>query len=156
MIRGACVAGVAALLASCAPADPCATAQARRAARYSLPYAGNWVVAHGDTLTLPQMGDRFTLTHIMLDTVRGRFNRDCVFRGTLVFAVPTETLAVSWFGQPEQAFILGWPAELGPFAGVALAWYGSDSLKGSVLFDERLGVQVRPGVTAQFYAGRAR
>ena len=65
-----------------------------------------------------------------------------------------ETLAVTWFGQPEQAIVNGWPADLGPFAGLSLAWWGRDSLRGSVLFDARLGVQVRPGVTAQFVAGR--
>lgn len=145
---------VAVLFAACRPADPCQSTQAKRTARYSLPYAGSWVVAHGDTLTLPQMGDRFKLADVVLDTGRTMFGRECVFRGTLVFTVPAETLAVAWFGQPEQALVLGWPAELGPFAGLGLTWYGRDSLKGSVLFDERMGVQVRPGVTAQFYVGR--
>jgi len=73
----------------------------------------------------------------------------------MTFSVPrAETLAVTWFGQPEQAIVNGWPADLGPFAGLSLVWWGPDSLRGSVLFDSRLGVQVRPGVTAQFVAGR--
>jgi len=33
-------------------------------------YAGHWVVARGDTVTLPEMGDRFKLTDVILDTVR--------------------------------------------------------------------------------------
>ena len=99
--------GAVALVAACGPADPCASFQAKRSARYSLPYAGHWVVAHGDTMTLPQMGDRFRLTDVVLDTARTMFGRDCIFRGTLVFTVPRESLAVRWFGQPEQAFILG-------------------------------------------------
>lgn len=152
MRRLAC--GVVALAAACGPADPCRSPQARRSARYSLPYAGHWVVAHGDTMTLPQLGDRFRLTDVVLDTTRTIYGRDCLFRGTLVFTVPRESLAVMWFGQPEQAIVLGWPAELGPFAGLGLTWFARDSLKGSILFDERMGVQVRPGVTAQVYAGR--
>lgn len=144
------------VVAACAPGDPCTSVQGRRAAKFSLPYAGHWVVAHGDTLTLPQMGDRFTLTDVVLDTTRTLVGRECIFRGTLVFAIPAETLRVAWFGQPEQALVLGWPAELGPFAGVGLAFFGRDSLRGSVLFDEKMGIQVRPGVTAQFVAGRKR
>jgi len=73
-----------------------------------------------------------------------------------VFQVPrAETLAVTWLGAPEQALIYGWPAELGPFGGIGAVRVG-DSLAGAILFDERLGVQVRPGVTARFIAGRAR
>ncbi len=113
-------------------------------------------MARGDTLTLPQLGDRFKLSDIVLDTATVVVGRTCLFRGSLVFAVPrAETLAVSWFGQPEQAIISGWPADLGPFAGIGATWWGHDSLKGAILFDERLGVRVKPGVTAQFVAGRA-
>ena len=124
--------------------------------RYAARYIGHWVVAHGDTLTLPQMGDRFKLTNVVLDTARVAVGRDCHFRGTLVFQVPrAETLAVTWLGAPEQALIYGRPAELGPFGGIGAVRVG-DSLAGAILFDERLGVQVRPGVTARFIAGRAR
>jgi hypothetical protein len=124
--------------------------------RYGARYVGRWVVAHGDTLTLPQMGDRFRLTDVVLDSTRIAVGRVCHFRGTLVFQVPrAETLAVTWLGQPEQALIFGWPAELGPFAGIGAVRVG-DSLAGAILFDERLGVRVRPGVTAQFWAGRGR
>src|SRR5207249_10929036 len=80
----------------------------------------------------------------------------CRFKGALVFAVPrAETLAVTWYGSPEQALIYGWPVDLGPFAGVGASRVG-DSLVGAILFDSQLGVQVRPGVTARFVAGRAR
>ncbi|MGH7530206.1 MAG: hypothetical protein ACREMN_07465 [Gemmatimonadales bacterium] len=144
--------------AACGPSDPCSGYQFRRLERYSLPYAGHWVVARGDTLTFPDapaMSDRFRLAAVVLDTATVVTGRDCVFRGRLVFARPrAETLAATWFGQPEQALVTGWPADLGPFAGLSLAWAGTDSLRGSVLFDARLGVQVRPGVTAQFTAGR--
>jgi hypothetical protein len=146
---------VATSLAACGPSNPCSGYQFNRLKRYSLPYAGRWVVAHGDTLTLPEgMGDRFKLSAIVLDTTTVVVDRNCVFRGTIVFAVPrAETLAVSWFGQPEQVIIHGWPADLGPFAGIGASWWG-DSLRGAILFDERLGVRMKPGVTAQFVAGR--
>ena len=143
---------------ACGPADPCSGYQFKRLERFSRPYAGDWVVAHGDTLTFPdspQMSDRFRLQAVVLDTATVVAGRDCVLRGRIVFLEPrAETLAVTWYGQPEQAIVNGWPADLGPFAGLSLAWWGRDSLRGSVLFDSRLGVQVRPGVTAQFVAGR--
>ena len=146
------------LVAACGPADPCSGYQFKRLDRFSRPYTGQWVVASGDTLTFPdapEMSDRFRLASLALDTLTVVVGRDCLLRGRIVFAKPrAETLAVTWFGQPEQAIVNGWPAELGPFAGLSLAWWGQDSLKGSVLFDSRLGVQVRPGVTAQFVAGR--
>jgi hypothetical protein len=44
--------------------------------------------------------------------------------------------------------------DLGPFAGVSLAWSGKDSLSGTILIDAKLGVQARPGMTARFVAGR--
>ena len=152
------LAAAALALAACGPADPCSGYQFLRLERFSRPYAGHWVVARGDTLTFPDappMGDRFRITDVVLDTATLVAGKECLLRGQLVFRAPkAETLAVRWFGQPEQAIVDGWPADLGPFAGVSLAWWGRDSLRGSVLFDARLGVQVRPGVTAQFVAGR--
>src|SRR2546427_7666962 len=81
-------------------------------ARYAQRYVGRWKVAHGDTLTLPQLGDRFKLSDVLLDTTRLVVGRTCRFRGTLVFTVPRDTLAVTWIGFPEQALIYGWPAQL--------------------------------------------
>jgi hypothetical protein len=142
------------------PSNPCSGYQFDRLRRYSLPYAGHWVVARGDSLTFPDapaMSDRFRLGDIVLDSATVVIGRDCLFRGQIVFRGPRpETLAVSWFGQPEQAIVSGWPADLGPFAGVSLAWAGRDSLSGSILLDAKLGVQARPGMTARFVAGRAK
>jgi len=144
---------------ACGPSDPCSGHQFDRLRRYSVPYAGRWVVARGDTLTFPgapQMSDRFRLGEILLDTTTVIVGRDCVFRGQITFRVPRpDTLAVSWFGQPEQAIVSGWPADLGPFAGVSLALSGRDSASGAILIDSKLGVQARPGMTARFVAGRA-
>ena len=147
---------LAAALAGCGPADPCQTAYSRRVVRSSVPYAGRWVVARGDTLTLPDgMGDRFKLTELRLDSATAVVGGACRFAGALVFAAPrAETLAVTWFGEPDHLVIFGWPAELGPFAGIGASWWGGDSLRGAILFDERLGVRMAPGVTAQFVAGR--
>jgi hypothetical protein len=147
----------AALLAltACGPSNPCRAAAMRLQVRYAQRYAAHWVVARGDTLTLPQLGDRFKLTDLMLDTTRVPVGGTCRFRGTLVFRVPRDTLPVTWIGFPEQALIYGWPAELGPFAGIGASRVG-DSLAGEILFDQRLNVEVRPGVTARFMAGRAR
>ncbi len=143
-------------LLACGPSNPCASSDLGRLSRSSHAYVGHWVVAHGDTLTLPEMGDRFKLSDIVLDTERVVVGRACRFRGSIIFKVPrAETLAVTWFGQPEQALIYGWPADLGPFAGIGASLRG-DSLSGAILFDERLGVRVKPGVTARFVAGRAR
>jgi hypothetical protein len=145
-------------IAACGPPNPCSGAQFRRLERFSRPYAGHWVVARGDTLTFPDsppLADRFRLGAIVLDTTTAVSGRDCLLRGRVIFSAPrAETLAVTWFGQPEQAIVSGWPADLGPFAGLSLAWWGRDSLRGAVLFDSRMGVQVRPGATAQFVAGR--
>ena len=152
------VAAAALVVAACGPSNPCSGTQFRRLERFSRPYAGHWVVTRGDTLTFPAsppMSDHFRLTNVALDTATIVRGKDCLFRGRIVFSVPrAETLAVTWFGQPEQAIVNGWPADLGPFAGLSLSWWGSDSLRGAVLFDSRLGVHVRPGVTAQFTAGR--
>jgi hypothetical protein len=152
------LAAAALAVAACGPGDPCSGYQFKRLERFSRPYAGHWVVAHGDSLTFPdspQMSDRFRLAEVVLDTATVVVGRECLLRGRIAFTVPrAETLVVTWFGQPEQAIVNGWPAELGPFAGLSLAWWGGDSLRGSVLFDARLGVQVRPGVTARFVAGR--
>jgi hypothetical protein len=102
------------------------------------------------------MSDRFRLGDITLDSATVVVDRECLFRGQIVFRMPrAETLAVSWFGQPEQAIVSGWPADLGPFAGLSLAWAGRDSLSGTILLDSKLGVQARPGMTARFVAGRA-
>ncbi|MDP3909048.1 MAG: hypothetical protein Q8Q14_01535 [Gemmatimonadales bacterium] len=148
------------LTAACGPSDPCSGYQFDRLKRFSRPYAGHWVVGRGDSLTLPDapaLSDRFTLVAVGLDTATAVVGRDCLFRGRIVFARPPDTLAVTWFGQPEQAIVNGWPASVGggSFAGLSLAWAGADSLRGSLLFSEQLGVQVRAGVTAQFVAGRA-
>ncbi len=146
---------------ACGPSNPCSGHQFDRLRRYSVPYAGRWVVARGDTLTFPdapQMSDRFRLGEIFLDTATVVVARDCVFRGRMTFRAPrADTLAVSWFGQPEQAIVSGWPADLGPFAGVSLALSGpgGDSASGAILIDSKLGVQARPGMTARFVAGRA-
>jgi hypothetical protein len=154
-----------AVSSACGPKTPCAGHQFDRMVRYSRPYAGAWKVTRGDTLTFPdapQMGDRFRLAQVTLDTTPvpvsaggGRGQQVCLLKGSLVFSAPrAETLAVSWFGQPEQAIVSGWPADVGPFAGLSLADAGRDSLRGAVLFDAKLGVQARPGMTAQFMAGR--
>ncbi|HWC73654.1 MAG TPA: hypothetical protein VG454_06925 [Gemmatimonadales bacterium] len=145
-------------LAACGPHNPCSGYQFDRLKRYSLPYAGHWVVARGDTLTFPdapQMSDRFRLVDIVLDTTTVVQGRECVFRARLTFRAPRpDTIAASWFGQPEQAIVSGWPVDLGPFAGVSLAWSGKDSLSGAILIDAKLGVQARPGMTARFVVGR--
>ena len=113
------------------------------------------VKTEGDTVTLPEMGDRFKLAEIDLDTARIAVTTACRFGGTIRFAAPRrDTLAVTWVGTVEQALIYGWPADLGPFGGLGVTVHG-DTLRGALLFDSRLGVQVRPGVTAQFVARRA-
>lgn len=144
--------------AACGGSTPCSGHQFDRSKRFSEPYVGRWRVTRGDTLTFPdspQMSDRFRLAEIELDTSTVVIGRECYFHGRMVFRAPrSDTLAVTWFGQPEQAIVSGWPADIGPFAGVSLAPAGLDSLRGSVLFDAKLGVQARPGMTAQFMAGR--
>lgn len=149
---------LALLALACGPSSPCRSSTARHDLwQFANPYAGHWVVTHGDTLTLPDstLGDRFRLTDIVLDSDTVSIARQCLYRGHLVFAVPrAETLAVTWFGVPERVTVFGWPADLGPFAGLNASWWGRDSLRGAILFDERLGVQVSPGATAQFTAGR--
>jgi hypothetical protein len=145
-----------AAVAACGPSNPCRSSEMHLRERYAQPYVGHWKVARGDTLTLPQLGDRFKLRDVVLDTGRIVVGAACHFRGSLVFSVPrAETLAVTWYGVPEQALIYGWPADLGPFAGIGATRVG-DSLVGAILFDSRLGVEVRPGVTARFVAGRAK
>lgn len=152
------VASYAAILAlACAPSSPCRSGDARRRlARFSDAYAGHWIVARGDSLTFPEMGDRFRLHAVVLDTDTVSIAKQCLYRGQLMFAEPrADTLAVSWFGVPEHVTVFGWPAELGPFAGINASWWRGDSLHGAILWDERMGVQMRPGGTAQFWAGRA-
>ncbi len=122
--------GVVLVVAACGPHNPCSGHQFDRLRRYSMPYAGHWVVARGDTLTFPDapsMSDRFRLGDIILDTATVVMNRECLFRGRIVFRVP----------RPETS-----PS-------------GRDSLSGSILLDSKLGVQARPGMTARFVAGRA-
>ncbi len=154
---GGPLAALALVLGACAPSDPCSPAARHRLAQTSRRFAGHWAIVRGDTLTLPAMGDRFKLTDVRLDTDTVAVDRTCRLRGRLVFTVPrAETLAVTWLGLPDQVLIYGWPADFGPFAGIAAAISGGDSLRGAILFDARLGVRVRPGVTAQFVAGRAR
>jgi hypothetical protein len=153
-------AGLAAFVAACGPSNPCKGYQFDRLRRFSLPYAGRWTVARGDTLTFPDapaMSDHFRLAEITLDTEAVAVGRDCVLRGQIVFRAPrADTVAATWFGQPEHAIISGWPADLGPFAGVSLTAAGADSMSGAILLDSKLGVQARPGMTARFVAGRAR
>lgn len=145
-------------VSACGPQDPCAGPSFVRMARASRPFAGSWVVTRGDTLTFPDsppLSDRFRLAALVLDTTPRAIGRTCVFQGRLAFHRPrAETLAVRWYGLPDQAIVQGWPADLGPFAGIAVTWWGRDSLRGSVLLDAQLGVAVPPGVTAQFVAGR--
>jgi hypothetical protein len=157
-VTGAPWAVAAAVVATACASAPCDSYQARRTVRYSAPYVGHWIIARGDTMTLPEeprLSDRFRLAAVTLDSERVVVGRNCLLSGRLVFSAPrAETLSVRWFGQPEQAIVQGWPADIGPFAGLAVALFGSDSLRGSVLFDQRMGVQVPSGVTAQFVAGR--
>ena len=155
-MRSAVAGALVTALTACGPSNPCTSPQMRLQTRFAQPYAGHWRVARGDTLTLPQLGDRFRLRDVVLDTNRVVVGATCHFKGVLVFSAPrAETLAVTWSGVPEQALIYGWPADLGPFAGIGASRVG-DSLVGAILFDSRLGVEVRPGVTARFVAGRAR
>ena len=75
--------------------------------------------------------------------------------------VRRDTFPVTWFGQAGsiaqagRVIMIGWPVDLGPFSGIEATPWG-DSLVGNLLFDGRLGIQVKPGVTAQFVAGRSR
>jgi hypothetical protein len=146
------------VIAACA-SEPCSTEVARRMRRFAEPYVGRWVVAYGDSLTIPgapTLADKFRLAAVELDTSRVVTDGVCLNTGRLIFSAPrADTLAIRWSGDPGQALVQGWPNDLGPFGGVALRWRGRDSLLGSVLFDERLGAQVPGGTTAQFVAGRA-
>src|SRR5258708_27522423 len=145
-------------LGACSPRSPCSGHQFQRLRRYSLPYAGHWVVARGDTVTFPdapQMGDRFKLSDIVLDTTTVVVGRECVFRGRIVFRAPrADTITASWFGQPEQAIVTGWPAHLGPLAGLALAWAspGHDSVSAAILFDAKICAHAPPRTTPPFPA----
>jgi len=128
--------------------------------RASRPYVGRWQVTRADTLTLPQLGDRFTLVALALDSTRVVAGTACRLRGALVFTVPRpDTFGVTWAAYGDQAFIYGWPADLGPFGGIGVSLPGGqngDTLRGALLFDSRLGIEVRPGVTAQLVARRMR
>jgi len=122
--------------------------------RASRPFIGHWRVTRADTLTLPEMGDRFTLRDIALDSARAPVTV-CRLRGTLVFTAPrADTLAVTWIADGGQALIFGWPADLGPFGGIGATLSPRDTLRGALLFDSRLGLAVKPGLTAQLVARR--
>jgi len=155
---GALVAGLMAVVAGtaigCAPGSPCRTTDFKNIRRFSDRYVGQWVVARGDSLTLTQIGDKFHIASFALDTDTVMFNKECHLSGRMIFAVPPETLAVSWFGVPERATIYGWPDNLGPFAGASVTFWGRDSLHGTILFDQATDIQVTQGTTAQFWAGR--
>src|SRR3989442_1173049 len=86
---------------------------------------------------------------------RGETRRERHRESDLAQSPRAETLAVTWVGSPEQALIYGWPTDLGPFGGIGAAVSG-DSLRGAILFEQRVGIQVTPGTTARFVAGRAR
>jgi len=142
LIRRASAGTLALLLAACGPSSPCAAFRMRRVSGSAGPYVGRWRVSHGDTLTLPQMGERFKLAAVTLDSTRVVVGNACRLRGSLAFSAPrAETFAVTWTVTPEQALIYGWPADLGPFGGLGAVVSG--------------GIEVKPGVTAQFVAGRA-
>lgn len=127
---------------------------ARVQLRASRPFVGQWRVTRADSLTLPQMGDRFALRDITLDSARAQ-TAPCRLRGTLVFTVPrADTLAITWIADGGQALISGWPADLGPFGGIGATLSGGDTLRGALLFDSRLGLAVKPGLTAQLVARR--
>jgi len=88
------LAALALAIAACAPGSPCRTREFRQILGWSRPYAGTWVVGRGDTLTLPQMGDRFRLAAFTLDTDTINLRKECRLRGRLVFTAPrAETLA---------------------------------------------------------------
>ena len=150
-LRGALLAGLTAI--GCGPGSPCRTTDFKNIRRFSDRYVGPWVVARGDSFTLGVAGDHFHLASFSLDTDTVMFNRECHLSGRMVFTVPPETLAVSWFGVPEHATIYGWPDNLGPFAGVSVTFWGRDSLHGTILFDQNANMAVQPGTTAQFWAG---
>ena len=75
--------GVLVGVAACGPPKPCSGHQFDRLLRYSLPYAGHWVVARGDTLTFPAapgMSDRFRLRDVILDTTTMVVGRPAMVR----------------------------------------------------------------------------
>src|SRR5262245_11805820 len=122
-------------LLACSTSGPCSSSVVHQLAQLSRPYAGRWTVAHGDTLTIPDpsLGDHFKLTDIVLDTDTVSIGRQCLYRGSIVFSVPkAETLAVTWFGVPEHATVFGWPAGLGPLAGVNPSWWCRAWLQGTL------------------------
>src|SRR2546422_11537718 len=65
----------------------CGSSEMHLRTRFSQPYVGHWVVARGDTLTLPELGDRFKLTDVILDSVRVAVGGTCRFKGALVFEI---------------------------------------------------------------------
>src|SRR5438094_935736 len=75
------LAALALAVAACAPGSPCRTREFHQILGWSRPYAGTWVVGHGDTLTLPQLGDRFRLAAFTLDTDTINLEKECRLRG---------------------------------------------------------------------------
>ncbi|HUL50095.1 MAG TPA: hypothetical protein VLT79_08795 [Gemmatimonadales bacterium] len=147
---------LAALLAGCRPRSACETRALDALRRSSARYVGRWTVLWGDTLTIPEMGDRFKLRELDLDTghVVVSQGKACRLHGAVVFEEPRrDTFAVTWAGTPEQALIYGWPADLGPFGGIG-AKLREDTLVGSLLFQSEVGINVPAGVTARFVARR--
>ena len=147
---------LAIVFANCGHASPCDARPFAKTLRISARYAGRWQVVFGDTVTIAQMGDRFRLREIDLDTARvlAREGTACRLTGALLFQEPRrDTFPVTWVGFPEQALIYGWPADLGPFGGIGATLHG-DTLVGSLLFQSEVGINVPPGVTARFVARR--
>src|SRR3989449_6383585 len=62
---------LALVLTACGPSNPCTASAMHLQARYAQRYVGRWKVAHGDTLTLPQLGDRFKLSDVLLGEGEG-------------------------------------------------------------------------------------
>lgn len=144
------------LLVGCGSRSPCDTHALGATLRTSARYVGHWTVLWGDTLTIPQMGDRFKLRELDLDTTRVLVaqGKACRLRGAVLFQEPRrDTFAVTWAGFPEQALIYGWPADLGPFGGIGARLRG-DTLVGSLLFQSEVSINVPAGVTARFVARR--
>src|SRR5207237_8353178 len=99
---------------ACGPRNPCSGHQFQRLRRYSLPYAGRWIVARGDTVTFPaapQVSDHFKLGEIVLDTTTVIADRDCVCRGKIVFRAPrADTITPRELAHPERPTARRWPA----------------------------------------------
>src|ERR1041384_6190246 len=99
--------GVLFVVAACGPPNPCSGHQFDRQRRYSLPYAGHWVVARGDTLTFPDapgMTARFRPPAPPPAPPGLTAAGGCLFGGIFFFRAPrADPVAATWLGQPEQA-----------------------------------------------------